>query len=257
MALHRDIHWIGRQWAVTGYGMQAVDQKRAGQFDIEIARLWDDDLVDRLSGQPWFNAEDFGKGLAIARKRFPEPPGKSAPAPPPIVEPPPVAVPPPPIVTPPPPPAAEPPPLPIVAPPPNIDAPAPRAVEVPKPETEKPAPQKPDQPLPQDLLDKWFVAYGIDKNAPAPARAPAPTIAAPLVQEIGLPKAAPAPQIESLPISVGVASPEPAKTESSAARSEPVPPVFEMRVAVRAKFVRARRVQINSIQSYRLWVPGG
>jgi len=23
MALHRDIYWVGRQWAVTGYGIQA------------------------------------------------------------------------------------------------------------------------------------------------------------------------------------------------------------------------------------------
>jgi hypothetical protein len=73
MALHRDIFWIGRQWAVTGFGMQAVNQKRLGQFDIEIARLWDDDWLDVLRVQPWLNAEDFAKGLAVARKRFPEP----------------------------------------------------------------------------------------------------------------------------------------------------------------------------------------
>ena len=30
MALHRDIHWIGRQWAVTGHGMQLIDQKLKG-----------------------------------------------------------------------------------------------------------------------------------------------------------------------------------------------------------------------------------
>ena len=37
MALHRDIYWVGRQWAVTGYGMQAVDPKLKGQFDIEAS----------------------------------------------------------------------------------------------------------------------------------------------------------------------------------------------------------------------------
>ena len=74
MALHRDIHWIGRQWAVTGYGMQAIDQRHGGQFDIEIERLWDEGLLEGLSGQKWFNPEDFAKGLAIARKRYPEPP---------------------------------------------------------------------------------------------------------------------------------------------------------------------------------------
>ena len=30
MSLHRDIYWLGRQWAVTGYGIQAVDQRRFG-----------------------------------------------------------------------------------------------------------------------------------------------------------------------------------------------------------------------------------
>ena len=45
MALHRDIFWIGRQWAVTGHGMQLIDQRLMGAFDIEVARLWDDDLI--------------------------------------------------------------------------------------------------------------------------------------------------------------------------------------------------------------------
>jgi len=84
MALHRDIHWIGRQWAVTGFGMQVIDQKHAGAFDIEIARLWEDGLLESLREQKWFNADDFAKGLAIARKRYPEPPRKSAPSPPPV-----------------------------------------------------------------------------------------------------------------------------------------------------------------------------
>ena len=84
MALHRDIFWVGRQWAVTGYGVQACDQKQKGQFDIEASRLWDDDGLDNLRAQKWFNAEDFDKALAIARKRFPaksaavEPPPKTA-----------------------------------------------------------------------------------------------------------------------------------------------------------------------------------
>lgn len=45
MALHRDIFWVGRQWAVTGAGIQAVDQRLRGVLDIAIARLWDDDFV--------------------------------------------------------------------------------------------------------------------------------------------------------------------------------------------------------------------
>ena len=76
MALHRDIFWIGRQWAVTGFGMQAIHQKLYAEFDIAVERLWDDDLLDLLHAQTWFNAEDFSKGLAVARARYPKPPTK-------------------------------------------------------------------------------------------------------------------------------------------------------------------------------------
>ena len=78
MPLHRDIYWVGRQWAVTGYGLQAVDQKQKSKFDIEIARLWDDDLVEGLSAERWFNLADFSEGLAIARARYPAQPQRSA-----------------------------------------------------------------------------------------------------------------------------------------------------------------------------------
>jgi hypothetical protein len=79
MALHRDIYWVGRQWAVTGAGIQAVDQKRRRAFDIEIGRVWDDGLAERMGAQAWFNGEDFDQALAIARMRFPEPPRESLP----------------------------------------------------------------------------------------------------------------------------------------------------------------------------------
>lgn len=83
MALHRDIFWVGRQWAVTGYGVQAVDPKLKGQFDIEVSRLWDDGLADSLHGNGWLNREDFDKALSVARARYPELPRKSAPLVPP------------------------------------------------------------------------------------------------------------------------------------------------------------------------------
>jgi len=73
MALHRDIFWIGRQWAVTGHGMQLIDQRLQGAFDIEVARLWDDDLIESLRAKAWLKAEDFDKGLAVARTRHPQP----------------------------------------------------------------------------------------------------------------------------------------------------------------------------------------
>ncbi|MGV7218388.1 hypothetical protein [Bradyrhizobium sp. UFLA05-112] len=78
MALHRDIFWIGRQWAVTGFGIQAVDQRLRGALDIEIARLWDDDFVQSRRAKPGLNLEDFDKALTLARTRYPQAP---APAP--------------------------------------------------------------------------------------------------------------------------------------------------------------------------------
>ena len=59
MSLHRDIYWLGRQWAVTGYGIQAVDQKRLGQYDVEAARIEDDDVLATLEAFGWFDVEDF------------------------------------------------------------------------------------------------------------------------------------------------------------------------------------------------------
>ena len=80
MALHRDIFWVGRQWAVTGYGIQAVDQKHKSHFDIEVGRLWEDGLAEALQADGWFNKEDFSKALFVARSRYPEPSGKSPPS---------------------------------------------------------------------------------------------------------------------------------------------------------------------------------
>jgi len=82
MALHRDILWIGRQWAVTGHGMQLIDQRLMGTFDIEVARLWDDDLIARMRAKEWLDAADFDKGLAVARTRHPQAGSVSAVAPP-------------------------------------------------------------------------------------------------------------------------------------------------------------------------------
>jgi hypothetical protein len=85
MALHRDIFWVGRQWAVTGYGIQAVDQKHKAHFDIEAGRVWQDGLAESLQADGWFNKEDFGNALFVARARYPEPSGNSPPPEPPQV----------------------------------------------------------------------------------------------------------------------------------------------------------------------------
>ncbi|MGJ4953249.1 hypothetical protein [Bradyrhizobium sp. HKCCYLS20291] len=80
MALHRDIFWIGRQWAVTAAGIQAIDQRLKGTFDIDRTRVWSDGLSKPLLGQPWFNAADFDKALSVARGRFPAEPEQPPPA---------------------------------------------------------------------------------------------------------------------------------------------------------------------------------
>jgi len=81
MPLHRDIHWIGRQWAVTGHGMQLIDQKQKGFFDIETPRLWDEALIERMRAQDWINVVDFDKGIEVARKRHKDQAQPVAPAP--------------------------------------------------------------------------------------------------------------------------------------------------------------------------------
>jgi hypothetical protein len=73
MPLHRDIYWVGRQWAVTGYGLQLIDQRLRGVFDIEAARLWDQRVLDALRTHDWLKADDFDKAITAAHKRFPEP----------------------------------------------------------------------------------------------------------------------------------------------------------------------------------------
>ena len=81
MPLHRDIHWIGRQWAVTGLGMQLIDQKLKGFFDIEVSQLWDEALIETMRAKEWLNVADFDKGLDVARKRYKEQP-RAEPEPP-------------------------------------------------------------------------------------------------------------------------------------------------------------------------------
>ncbi len=83
MALHRNIYWVGRQWAVTGSGIQACDQKQKGKFDIEAARLWEDGVLENVRALTWLNSEDFETAISVARKYYPEPPRKEPPAPPP------------------------------------------------------------------------------------------------------------------------------------------------------------------------------
>ena len=82
MALHRDIFWLGRQWAVTGHGLQLIDQKLQGFFDIEASRLWEEPLIAKMHAKEWLNRADFDKGLALARTRYSQTPRATEPLPP-------------------------------------------------------------------------------------------------------------------------------------------------------------------------------
>ena len=81
MALHRDIFWLGRQWAVTGLGLQLIDQKLQGFFDIEASRLWEEPLIAKMHAKEWVNRADFDKGLALARTRYSQTPRATEPLP--------------------------------------------------------------------------------------------------------------------------------------------------------------------------------
>jgi hypothetical protein len=83
MALHRDIYWVGKQWAVTGHGIQACDQKQKGKFDIEASRIWEDGVLDEVRAQKWINIKDFDKAVEAAREHYPEPERTTARAAPP------------------------------------------------------------------------------------------------------------------------------------------------------------------------------
>ncbi|WP_152977550.1 hypothetical protein [Bradyrhizobium pachyrhizi] len=97
MPLHRDIHWLGRQWAVTGHGLQLINQKQMGYYDVEAARLWDA-RVTEVQSKAWIDRPDFDKALEIARGKFAQmapadlsPPAPIASPPPPVRATPPAA----------------------------------------------------------------------------------------------------------------------------------------------------------------------
>jgi hypothetical protein len=73
MALHRDIYWVGKQWAVTGHGVQACNQKQKAAFDIEASRLWHDEAIESVRGEKWVNTEDStrrsGSLASVSRSR--------------------------------------------------------------------------------------------------------------------------------------------------------------------------------------------
>lgn len=65
------IIWVGRQWAVTGHGVEARD----GTYAIEIERLWEEmspgyTWERHLSLKDWVDVPDLAAALAIARQTY-------------------------------------------------------------------------------------------------------------------------------------------------------------------------------------------
>ena len=73
MRLVRRGDWLAAV-TVTGLGIQLVDQRLKGAFDIDTSRVWDEDISERMRAYAWLNAEDFNRALSTARERFPAPP---------------------------------------------------------------------------------------------------------------------------------------------------------------------------------------
>ncbi|SEB90912.1 hypothetical protein [Bradyrhizobium erythrophlei] len=91
MPLHRDIHWLGRQWAVTGHGLQLINQKQMGYYDIEAARLWEA-RVTEVQSKAWIDRPDFDRALEIARGKFAQLAPADLPVPAAVAPPPPAPV---------------------------------------------------------------------------------------------------------------------------------------------------------------------
>ncbi|WGS17199.1 MULTISPECIES: hypothetical protein [unclassified Bradyrhizobium] len=248
MPLHRDIHWLGRQWAVTGHGLQLINQKQMGYYDIEVARLWEAGVIEAMQGKAWINRADFDKALEIARARF----AHAAPT----------------GVTPPSTPAASPP------------QPAPPAM--------RPQAELPSGPTLEELLARLKARSAAVAPAPRPVEEPAvPTEAKPVDEPVVAPVATPvdmsaigpvAKSVAAKPVDVAAVAPkleparhEPPKPEASKvaqaapelpqpaslrritlevspsdfARPRPEWPVFKRKIAGRARFVRPWRARLT------------
>lgn len=68
--LHEPIHWTGRQWAVTDFGVEA----RNGTYSISKRRLWNEEdewgWVRQVSTRGWIDMADFAEALRLARRQF-------------------------------------------------------------------------------------------------------------------------------------------------------------------------------------------
>ena len=68
MPLIPDILWVGRQRPVTGFGVQAVNNKLNIQFDVPISRIWESGLGEPIHSEQGFDHGDFAEAVEIARQ---------------------------------------------------------------------------------------------------------------------------------------------------------------------------------------------
>lgn len=66
-ALTEPVVWQGRQWAVTGHGIEC----RNGTYPIDACRLWEEEgeygWIRHLAEKEWVDLEDFIIALGLAR----------------------------------------------------------------------------------------------------------------------------------------------------------------------------------------------
>lgn len=61
--LSKPVHWRGRQWAVTGYGIETIDKYH---YTIPKARLGEDWLA-HVCAKLWCDVADFHKAFKQAQ----------------------------------------------------------------------------------------------------------------------------------------------------------------------------------------------
>lgn len=70
-ALAEPIYWKGRQWAVTGHGIEARD----GKYHIAGSRAWEETSghgwIEHMEEKDWVDLPDFAEALRLARARWP------------------------------------------------------------------------------------------------------------------------------------------------------------------------------------------
>jgi len=79
LASKKMIYWLGRQWMVTGLGIETV--KGNHRIPVSEIRALDEQgrgWLERMHEQAWVQIEDFSEALSVARARWPAMPAHDA-----------------------------------------------------------------------------------------------------------------------------------------------------------------------------------